>query len=131
MKSTEDIESYLIRMDATYDEVGENIWIVKETGTDLVISIAGPVLVCRVKLLELDRIEEKRREEFFKKLLELNSSEMLHGAYGLEEGVVVAADALELENLDFNEFQATVDDLTLAVTKHYPLLNKYCSKAAA
>lgn len=130
MKTAEDIESYLIRMDANYDVVGENIWIIKEGGADLVASIAGPVLVFRVKLLELDRVAAERREDFFKTLLELNALEMIHGAYGLEEGVVVATDALELENLDFNEFQATVDDLSLAVSKHYPVLNKFTAKAA-
>jgi len=131
MKTGEDIESYLIRMDTSYDLVGENIWIIKETGADLVASIAGPVLVFRVKLIELDRVEEEKREAFYQTLLELNSTEMLHGSYGLEEGVVVATDALELENLDFNEFQATVDDLTLAVGKHYPVLNKFTSRKAA
>ena len=130
MKTAEDIESYLIRMDANYDVVGENIWIIKEGGADLVASIAGPVLVFRVKLLELDRVTAERRQDFFKTLLELNALEMIHGAYGLEEGVVVATDALELENLDFNEFQATVDDLSLAVSKHYPVLNKFTAKAA-
>ncbi len=131
MKTAEDIESYLIRMDSNYEVVGENIWLIKDGGADLVVSIGGPVLVLRVKLLELDRIDDDRKEEFFKTLLELNSSEMLHGAYGLEEGVVVATDALELENLDFNEFQASVDDLTLAVSKHYPVLNKFANKQAA
>ena len=45
MKTAEDIESYLIRMDSNYDVVGENIWVVKDGGADLVVSIAGPVLV--------------------------------------------------------------------------------------
>jgi hypothetical protein len=131
MKTAEDIESFLIRMDANYDVVGENIWIVKEGNTDLVVSIAGPVLVFRVKLLDLERVEDDQREEFYKTLLQLNASEMLHGAYGLEEGFVVATDALELENLDYNEFQATVDDVALAVSKHYPVLNKFAAAQAA
>ena len=131
MKTAEDIESFLIRMDAAAEVVGENLWLLKDGGTDLVVSIAGPVLVFRVKLLELKRVPAERREAFFQTLLGLNASEMLHGAYGLEEGFVVATDALELENLDFNEFQATVDDISIAVSKHYPLLNKYTAAEAA
>lgn len=124
MKTADDIESYLVQMDATYEVVGDDIWVVKGSGPDVVVSIAGPVVVFRVKILELEQVPAGQREAFFHTLLELNVSDMLHGAYGLEEGVVVATDALELENLDANEFQATVDDLQLAVSKHYPLLSK-------
>ena len=42
---------------------------------------------------------------------------------------VVIIDALELENLDFNEFQAVIDDISMAVSKHYPDLSKF--RAAA
>jgi len=122
MKSVEDIESYFIRMDASHDVVGRDMWVVKDVGIDLVVSIAGPVVVFRAKVLDLDQIPQQRRERFFQCLLELNASEMLHGAYGLEEGAVVVTDALQLENLDFNEFRATIDDIALAVGNHYPIL---------
>lgn len=122
MKTREDIESYLIRMDANYEAVGENIWVVKDIGFDLVVSISGPVLVFRVKLLDLAQVPRQNRERFFQTLLELNASEMVHGSYGLEQGTVVATDALQLENLDFNELQATFEDIVLAVGNHYPIL---------
>ena len=35
------------------------------------------------------------------------------------------SDALQLENLDYNEFAATVDDITLAVASHHGRLAKY------
>ena len=124
MKTAEDIESYLIRMECSYEAVGENIWLVKDPGVGLVVSIAGPVVVFRVKILELDKIPAPQREGFYQMLLELNSTDMLHGAYGLEEGVVVAGDALQLQNLDFNEFQATLEDLSMSVSKHYAVLSK-------
>ncbi len=85
------------------------------------------VAVFRVKVLELDKVPAGRREELYRRLLELNAQEMLHGAYGLEQGAVVVTDALQLENLDFNEFQATLDDIGLAVTNHYPELTKYAA----
>ena len=56
-------------------------------------------------------------------VLELNATEMLHGAYGLEEGAVVVTDALQLANLNFNEFQATADDIGMALTNHYRTLS--------
>ncbi len=125
MRNAEDIESYLIKMEAQYDAVGDGIWVVKDVGPDLVISLADSVAVFRVKVLEVEKVPGARREELYRRLLELNAQEMLHGAYGLEHGAVVVTDALQLENLDFNEFQATLDDIGLAVTTHYPELTKY------
>jgi len=130
MKTAEDIESFLILMDAHYEKVGDDIWVLDDGGAGVVISIAGPVVVFRVKVLETERIPTTKREEFFRTLLEINASEMVHGAYGLEQGSVIATDALQLENLDFNEFQATIEDLGLAVSKHVPLLSKYAAEAA-
>jgi hypothetical protein len=127
MRNAEDIESYLIKMEATYDAVGDGIWVVKDVGPDLVISLADSVAVFRVKVLELDKVAAARREELYRRLLELNAQEMLHGAYGLEHGAVVVTDALQLENLDFNEFQATLDDIGLAVNNHYSELARFAA----
>jgi hypothetical protein len=53
---------------------------------------------------------------------------MIAGAYGLEGNAVVITDTLQSENLDYNEFQASVDALTMAISQHYPLLSKYQQK---
>ena len=50
---------------------------------------------------------------------------MVHGAFGIEEKSIVIVNALELENLDYNEFSAVVDDFSLAVSKHYPTLSRF------
>jgi len=65
------------------------------------------------------------REELFRTLLELNATEMMHGAYGIEGDAVVISDALQIENLDYNEFAATIDDITLAVASHHSRLVRY------
>jgi hypothetical protein len=122
MKSAEDIESYLIQMDAHYENVEKGFWLVKGQGPDIVVNIAGPVVVFRVKVLDAEKIPKEKREEFYRKVLEFNSGEMLHGAYGLEDNSLVVTDALELENLDYNEFQATMDDMSMAVSNHYKTL---------
>jgi Tir chaperone family protein CesT len=56
---------------------------------------------------------------------------MVHGAFGLEGDSVVIVHALELENLDLNEFQAVIDDMTMAVVKHQPILSRYLGPASA
>ncbi len=124
MKSAEDIESYLMRMGVGYETIKPGIWLVKSDGSSLVVSIAGPVVAFRLKVMELPRAG---REELYRTLLSLNTTEMVHGAFGLEGDTVVLVDALELENLDLNEFQAVVDDMSMAVSKHYPSLSRYAA----
>jgi hypothetical protein len=124
MKTAADVQAYLMKMELPSEEPRENTWMVSGLdGLDnLVITLAGPVLVFRVKVMD---IPAHHREELFRTLLELNATEMMHGAYGIEGESVVIMDALQLENLDYNEFAATVDDITLAVASHHGRLAKF------
>ena len=58
------------------------------------------------------------RLQLFQTLLELNASDLVHGAYGLEGDEVILVDALELQDLDYSEFLASLESLSLAVTSH-------------
>lgn len=127
MKSAEDIESYLLRMGVAAETIKPGIWLVKIDGSSLVVSIAGPVVAFRLKVMDLPRTG---REELYRTLLSLNTTEMVHGAFGLEGDTVVMVHALELENLDLNEFQAVVDDMSMAVAKHHPSLSRFAPASA-
>jgi hypothetical protein len=48
---------------------------------------------------------------------------MVAGAYGLEDNAVVIVDSLQSENLDYNEFQASIDAIAYAVHDHYAELS--------
>jgi hypothetical protein len=124
MKTAADIQAYLLNMNMEYEEPREGTWVLSaaDTGQNLAITLAGPVIVFRVKVMEIPR---HNREELFRTLLELNAAEMMHGAYGVEGDAVVISDALQMENLDYNEFAATVDDITLAVASHHGRLAKF------
>ena len=76
-----------------------------------------PVVILRVRVMELPA-SEPRRGELFRQLLEYNARDLVHGSYGLEGDHVVLTDTLELENLDFSEFEASVDSLQLALASH-------------
>ena len=123
-KTTEDIQSYLLKMDLRSEEPREGTWLLSGLdGIDkIIITLAGPVVVFRVKIMDIPR---HNREDLFRTLLELNATEMMHGAYGIEGESIVICDALQLENLDYNEFAATIDDITLAVASHHSRLAKY------
>jgi hypothetical protein len=56
--------------------------------------------------------------DLYRCLLELNATDIVHGAYGIEEGELILSDTLELENLDFEELQASVESLQYAASSH-------------
>jgi hypothetical protein len=126
MKSAEDVESYLLRIGVPHETVHPGFWLVKTDGPPMAVSLAGPVLAFRLKVMELPRTG---REELYRTLLQLNTTEMVHGAFGLEGDAVVIVHALELENLDLNEMQAVIDDMSMAVAKHQPNLAHFAGTA--
>ena len=123
MKTREDIESYLLKMGVNYDDLGGNIWRLRDEEVDnLLVSLAGPIVVFRLKIMD---IPATRREALFEILLRLNTTELFHCAFGIEGQAIVLTGALALENLDYNEFQAVIDDMGMAVSKQYPALSKF------
>ena len=68
--------------------------------------------------------DQKVQTALFRKMLELNAKALVHSSYGLEQDRIVLSSALELANLDFNELEATLDEIDLALTQQVPeLLN--------
>ena len=119
------IEQYLIDLKYGYEEVKPNIWLLNEADNDLggmVIMYAEPLVVFQVQVMNAP---EQNRQAFYKKLLELNASEMIHGAYGLEGEKVVITDSLQYETLDYDEFRASLDAISLALNQHYPILSVF------
>jgi hypothetical protein len=121
MATRDDVERYLIQMEQQYETLESNIWIIRDSA-NIVITYEPPLVVFRAKVME---IPNNNREEFFKLLLNLNATQMVHGAYGIEDSIVVLIDTLQNENLDFNEFQATFDALSLALTQDYQQLKPF------
>ncbi|MFQ5679788.1 MAG: CesT family type III secretion system chaperone [Gemmatimonadota bacterium] len=127
MVSREGIESFLIQTELDFEEVEEGMWIVhpqkSEEGASpvVVVSYAPPVVVLRSDLRRAPE-DDSAALGLYRKLLELNATDLIHGAYGLEDGKVILTDTLELEDLDFSEFRASLESIALAVTSHLPHL---------
>ena len=128
MITREDIQSWLDRLEAgalRVTEVEPNLWIaITPDDAEVVIHYAPPVVILRVRVMELPE-SEPRRGELFRQLLEFNARDLVHGSYGLEGNHVVLTDTLELENLDFSEFEASFDSITLALASHLSALAPY------
>ena len=122
------IEQYLIDLKYSYSEVKPNLWLLDDKEHDLegiAVMYAEPLVIIRVQVMNAP---EKDRLEFYAKLLELNACDMIHGAYGLEGDKVVLIDTLEYETLDYEEFRAVLDAISLVITQHYPILSVYREK---
>ena len=123
MLTHEDIESFLDRLSAdgaTHTEVSEGIWNVKPAGAldfGVVVHYSPPVVVLRVKVMDLPR-DTKSRNALQRRLLELNATDLLHGSYGIQDESIILTEALELDHLDFEEFLAAYESITLALASH-------------
>jgi hypothetical protein len=123
MVTREDIEAFLDRLGsegASYEEVEPGLWVVKPGGSldfDVVITHNPPVVVLRVKVMPIPN-EAPEAAALNRRLLELNATDLLHGAYGLDGDAVVLTEALELAHLDFEEFLASFESMTLSLTSH-------------
>jgi hypothetical protein len=121
MMTREDLLSFFDRLyggSLTVTEIEPNLWVVRTPeDAEVVVHYAPPVVILRVRVMELPD-SEPRRSELFRQLLEYNARDLVHGSYGLEGDHVVLTDALELENLDFSEFEASFDSLNLALASH-------------
>jgi hypothetical protein len=121
MITREDVLSFFDRLYSgtlTVMELEPNIWLVRTPeDAEVVVHYAPPVVILRVRVMELPA-SEPRRGELFRQLLEYNARDLVHGSYGLEGDHVVLTDTLELENLDFSEFEASFESITLALASH-------------
>jgi hypothetical protein len=124
MMTREDFESYLLRLGVDYDEVDDGMWVINadETGTQIVVSHAPPLALLRLKVMSLPEGSDERCTTLYRRLLELNATDIVHGAYGIEGNEVVLSDALDLEDLDFSELRSSYESLALAATSHTPKL---------
>ena len=123
MKTREDIESYLLKMGVGHENLGSDIWRLRDEEVDnLLVTLAGPIVVFRLKIMD---IPAARREALYEILLRLNTTELFHCAFGIEGQAIVLTGALAIENLDYNEFQGVIEEMGMAVSKQYPTLSKF------
>jgi hypothetical protein len=130
MVTKEDLESFLDRLSsegASYFEAGENTWIVQPGGAldlDVVVHYNPPVIVLRMKVMNVPE-KNGKGAQLNRRLLELNASDLVHGSYGISDGSIVLTEALEISHLDFEEFLASYESMTLALATHLRELTTY------
>jgi len=130
MVTKEDIEGFLDRLavdGANFLEIEGGMWIVRPGGeldADVVVHYSPPVVLLRLKVMDIPR-DERALATLSRRLLQLNASELVHGSYGIEGDAIVLTEALELEHLDYDEFLAAYESMTLALASHLRELAPY------
>jgi hypothetical protein len=122
MVTKEDIEGFLNRLSdgGSHREIEPGTWVVKPGGAldfDVIIHFSPPVVVISVKVMNVPG-DKKVEATLNRRLLELNASDLVHGAYGIEEDDIVMSEALELSHLDYEEFEAAYESITVALASH-------------
>ena len=128
MSKAETVESYLYRSEVPHDQVEDSTWVIQLNDTRssrVVLRIQEPIILFSSPVLDLAD-DTPDREKLFRTLLELNA-ELLHCGYALEGDRIVLTGAQELQNLDYNEFQAVVDDMTMAKDTHQQKLSSWAT----
>ncbi len=118
-ENLEKVKNYLLDLELkiTHEDEAEELVVVEneEDGIkNLIIDCEPPIVV-----LEQFIMEAPADENFCKRLLQINRT-LVHGAFAMdEEGKrVFFRDTLQLENLDFNELEASISALSLAMAEY-------------
>jgi len=122
------IEQYLIDLMLTYQQIEDNLWLLDDEDHSLqgvVVMQAEPLAIFRAEIMD---VPQNNLLELYTILLELNASDMIHGAYALDNKKIVLINSLQYDTMDLEEFRASLDSFSLALTQHYPILSKYRDK---
>jgi hypothetical protein len=126
VKSEEDLEVYLNRLERRFERLEDGTYLVAIAPEQppVALRLAPPVLVMQVKIGDAPAENQATEARLFRRLLELNARDLVHAAYALDGGTILLSAALEMDNLDLNELEATLADLGMALAEHVPALRE-------
>ena len=114
------IKNYLLQLDfnITYENEDDGILMISKESEgikNLILGIAPPILIMEQYIFNI----KNRNEEVFKKLL-IKNRDIIHGAFVLDESgqKVIFRDTLQIENLDLNELEASLNSLSLLLSEY-------------
>ena len=124
------VKSYLLDMDIPIvsEDPAEELVVVDDEDNgvkDLVIDCEAPLLVLEQVIMEIP----SDPGDLYKRLLQMNR-ELIHGAFVMDEEsrFILFRDTLQLENLDRNELEASIQALGMALAEFSSELISYVKK---
>ncbi len=121
------VKAFLLELDyniVSEDKNDEVFVIAKEENgiQNMVIAIAEPILILEQFLLDLPKSDA----DIYKQLL-MKNRDIIHGAFVLDETgkKVIFRDTLQIENLDLNELEGSINSLALLLGEYTEELLKF------
>lgn len=114
------VKDYLLNLEFNIvkEDIAEELFVVENPDggiANLIVDCEDPILIIEGVLFELTN----DNPEIYKALLKKNR-EIIHGAFVLDESgkKVLFRDTLQLENLDQNELEATLNSLEMLLSEY-------------
>jgi hypothetical protein len=114
------IKNYLMQLDfnIVFENLEDGILMINKENEgikNLILGIAPPILIMEQHIFNI----KNKNEEVFKSLLQKNR-DIIHGAFVLDETgqKVIFRDTLQIENLDLNELEASLNSLSLLLSEY-------------
>jgi hypothetical protein len=125
-RTQEDVERFLELRGHPIEVMPDGTMLVRVAAGQppAVVRVDPPLVLIQVNVGEVSFEDSAKAADFYRRLLELNATDLLHASYGLANNRVVLSAALPLENLDENELGAALADVSLALVEHIPSLRQ-------
>ena len=114
------IKNYIVELgfDISLENIDDQVFVIQDENLgikNLVIGCADPILIMEQFILDV----KNASMEIFKELLQKNR-DIVHGAFVLDETgeKVIFRDTLQIENLDKNELEGSINSLTLLLSEY-------------
>ncbi|SOS47316.1 Molecular chaperone Tir [Tenacibaculum dicentrarchi] len=114
------IKNYLLELNynITHEDHEKGILMIQNENegiNNLIIGIANPILIIEQYIFEIRNSDEN----IFQQLLQKNR-DIVHGAFVLDETgtKVIFRDTLQIENLDLNELEGSINSLSLLLSEY-------------
>ncbi|WP_321515106.1 CesT family type III secretion system chaperone [Marinifilum fragile] len=114
------VKDYLLNLEynIVQENLAEELFVVENPDggiANLIVDCEDPILIIEGLLFEING----DKDDIYKSLL-MKNREIVHGAFTLDETgtKVLFRDTLQLENLDQNELEATLNSLELLLSEY-------------
>ena len=114
------VKDYLLELDyvITHENENDGVLVVDNESNgikNLVLGVANPLLIVEQFIFEI----KNASADIYKQLMQ-KSRDIIHGAFVLDETGerVIFRNTHELENLDLNEIEATLNSLSLLLSEY-------------
>ena len=125
--SYQKVKEYLLELNCNivFENESDGVFIIskEEDGiTNLVLGCADPLLIMEQFIFEF----KSENSDVFKNLL-IKNRDIVHGAFALDETgtKVIFRDTLQVENLDLNELEGTINSLGLLLSEYSEEIIKF------